>query len=525
MPSTFKSASKIMVAVMGSRVLGLLREMLLNALFGAGKELDALIAAFRLPNLLRDLFAEGALSTAFVTTFSKKLSTENKEAAFRLANLVLTTLLLFMLLVVLLGIIFSDALIHLTNPGFLKIEGKHELTVQLTRILFPFILLVSLAAVYMGLLNSLGRFGLPATASSAFNLVSILSGLALGWWMDPSFGPSSIYGFAIGTVIGGVAQLLIQVPQAIQLGYRFRWNFNLRDPSLRQVFLLMAPAIVGGAAVQINVLVNGTFASYLGDGAVTYLYNAFRLVQLPIGLFGVAIATVTLPSVSGSAALADLNSFRAKIQEGLQLLFFFSLPAALGCTVLAEPIIRLIYERGAFTSADTEQTALMLQAFSLGLAAYAGIKVLAPAFYALNLARIPLRISLIGIGLNFGLNLFFLKVLKLGLASLPLATSLVAIINFSQLAFALRPQLKGLSDGNLGKNFLKTLLASLLMGASLLLLWLALPNTANPWLHAAFLFSAIFLGMLIYFGCCHFLKVPEYLSLLGTLQRRLARSS
>ncbi len=521
MPSTAKSASKIMAAVMGSRVLGLLREVILNAIFGAGKELDALIAAFRIPNLLRDLFAEGALSTAFVTTFSKKLTTEGKEEAFRLANLVMTALILLMTVVVLLGIVFSDNLVHLTNPGFFESAGKGELTIELTRILFPFILLVSLAAVYMGLLNSLGSFGLPASASTAFNLVSIVSGLALGWWLDPGFGPRAIYGFAIGTVIGGAAQLLIQVPKAISLGYRFRFNFQFKDSGLKQILILMTPAVIGGAAVQVNVLVNGYFASFLGDGAITYLYNAFRLVQLPIGLFGVAIATVILPSVSRSAAVADLPAFRSKIQEGLQLVFFLCLPAAVGCAVLAEPIIRMIYERGAFHAEDTRQTALVLQAFCLGLAGYAGIKVLAPAFYALDLPRIPLRVSLIGIVLNLILNLLFLRVLDLGLASLPLSTSLVALLNFGQLALALRPRLNGLGDSTLLPSLLKIFTACALMGLLLLIIVKIAPFPPGFLPSSARLAALISFGALLYLGTCYLLKIPELLSVIQNIQRRL----
>jgi len=509
-----------MAAVFGSRVLGLVREIVLNAIFGPGKELDALIAAFRIPNLLRDLFAEGALSTAFVTTFSKKLATGNKEEAFRLANLVMTTLLLFMTVVVLIGILFSDTLVHLTNPGFFLIEGKGDLTIQLTRILFPFILFVSLAAVYMGLLNSLGSFGLPASASTAFNIVSIISGLALGWIFDPQLGSRAIYGFAIGTVIGGVAQLLIQVPKAIQFGYRFHLNFNFRDAGLRQILILMTPAVIGGAAVQVNVLVNGYFASFLGDGSVTYLYNAFRLVQLPIGLFGVAIATVTLPAIARSAATTDLSAFRSKIQEGLQLTFFFSLPAAVACAVLAPLIIQVIYQRGAFTAHDTTQTAYVLQAFCIGLAGYAGIKVLAPAFYALDLPSIPLRVSLLGIALNLGLNLLFIKIFNLGLASLPLSTSLVALINFSQLAWSLRNRLSGLGDSSLIPNLLKVTIASALMGTLLAGLLILVPHPSNSWLTGMLLAFLISFGGLSYLGLSHLLKIPELQNLLNILQRK-----
>jgi putative peptidoglycan lipid II flippase len=520
--SAARSATKIMAAIFGSRILGLVREVILNNIFGPGRVLDAYYAAFRIPNLLRDLFAEGALSTAFVTTFSKKLEIQGKEEAFRLANLVLTALFLFMIAVVLLGILLTDPIVHLTNPGFFQEPGKGELTISLTRVLFPFILVVSLAAVYMGLLNSLGSFGLPASASSAFNVVSILSGLALGWWIDPAFGPKSIWGFAFGTVIGGIAQLLIQVPKAVQLGHRFRLLVDFADPGLRQVLTLMIPAVIGGAAVQINVLVNGFFASYLGDAAVSWLNNAFRLAQLPIGLFGVAVATVTLPSASRSAAAADLGAFREKIQQGLRLTFFLSVPSAIGCAVLAPLLIRVIYERGAFTPEDTLQTSIALQAFCLGLAGYSGIKVLAPAFYALDLPRIPLRVSLFGIVLNILLNLLFLNVLGLGLAGLPLATSLVALLNFSQLAWQLRGKLQGLGGRTLAPALLKMLAASSIMGAALWALLAGLPVPSGFGSSLLALLTAVILGSGLYFALCAAFRLPE-MSLGSKILQKLRR--
>ena len=431
--SSGKSAFVIMVAILGSRILGLVREMVLNSIFGLSHQLDAFYAAFRSPNLLRDLFAEGALSTAFVTTFSKKLTTDGKAAAFRLANLVLSTLSVFMLGICILGIVFSEQLVLLLSPGFADIPGQVKLTTELTRILFPFIGLVSLAALYMGLLNSLGSFGLPASASTVFNAVSILTGLACGWCFDPHFGPNSIYGFAIGTVVGGLFQLLMQVPKASSLGYHPRWIWNLRDPDLQRVFKLMTPAVIGGAAVQVNVMVNGFFASYLAEGSVTALNNAFRLMQLPIGLFGVAIATVTLPFVSQSAARSDFNAFRQQLGRSLRQAFFLTLPASIGLALLAEPIIRIIFQRGRFSASDTEITALVLQAYAGGLAFYAAIKVLAPVFYALDKPQIPFRVSVFGILLNLGFNLLFLKGMNLGLISLPVTTSMIALLNFTQL--------------------------------------------------------------------------------------------
>lgn len=502
-----------MAAVMGSRVLGLVREMVLNAIFGAGKELDAFIAAFRFPNLLRDLFAEGALSVSFVTTFSKKMETEGKEKAFRLASLVLSSLCIVMGVITLVGIFGSEWLVKLITPGFYATPGKAELTVQLTQILFPFIFFVSLAAVYMGLLNSLGSFGLPASASTVFNAVSMVMGLGIGWWMDPHFGPKAIYGFAIGTVIGGIAQLVIQIPRGAKLGYKPRWLLDWKDSGLKQVCILTLPAIVGGAAVQVNVLVNTWFASYLGDGAVTWLNNAFRLMQLPIGMFGVAVATVTLPSVSRSAANENLGEFRDKVSEGLRLALFLTVPASVGLAILAEPIIGTIYQRGAFTLFDTTQTAVALQMYAIGLASYACIKVIAPTFYALDAPKIPVRVSIIGIILNIILSFVFIRVLGLGIAGLPLSTSLVALINVTELSFILRKKLGNF--GNMPLFIAKLTTSALGMGICvhhLYKIWGQLCLTFSA--RMFFLIVAIPVGVVIFGGLAWILQMKEMHSLL-----------
>ncbi|NBQ64228.1 MAG: murein biosynthesis integral membrane protein MurJ [Verrucomicrobia bacterium] len=409
-----KGTSRVMLAIGTSRILGLVREVLLNTVLGAGKELDALIAAFRIPNLLRDLFAEGALSTAFVTTFSQKLAKEGKAAAYRLANNVNTLLFIVLTAIVGVGILEADFLVHFFNPGFTAIPGKTELTVELTRILFPFILFLSLAAVYMGLLNSLHHFGLPALASAVFNLVSIGLGLLMAWWLDPRFGPKSVYGFAIGVLVGGLAQWLVMVPRALSVGYHGHWLIDFRDPGLRQVLRLLGPASIGAAAIQVNVLVNGYFASYLENGSVTCLNNAFRLIQLPIGLFGVAVATVTLPHLARHAALEEKKALQDRLLVGVRQTLFLTLPAAIGLFLLAEPVIASIYQYGRFTADDTARTALALKGYALGLVSY----------------------SLTGIFLNAGLNYLLIRVYHLGILGLTLSVASTATLNILQLVWA-----------------------------------------------------------------------------------------
>src|SRR5882762_5153632 len=313
------------IAILCSRVLGLIREVIFAALFGAGKNLDAFLMAFRVPNMLRDLFAEGALSTAFITTFSKKIATEGDDSAWRLANKVATLTVVFMSVVTLLGILFAPQLVAVMTWWSWSPE-KTALTILLTRIMWPFILLVSLAALVMGMLNAKHVFGMPAMASSFFNLGSIIGGVALCYWLEPQadwrhphFGERGLVGLSIATLIGGFLQLIVQFPALRRIGFRFRPDFKWRDPGVRTILALMGPATIAASAVQINVAVNSGFASKLGDGAMTWLNVAFRLMQLPLGLFGVAVATVTLPLVSRSAAVGNMDEFRAILARGIRL--------------------------------------------------------------------------------------------------------------------------------------------------------------------------------------------------------------
>ncbi len=507
--------SRVMVAIGASRILGLVREILLNTFLGAGRELDALIAAFRIPNLLRDLFAEGALSTAFVTTFSQKLAKEGKESAFRLASNVNTLLFVVLFLIVAAGIIFADPLVRLLNPGFAVVPGKIELTIELTRILFPFILFLSSAAVYMGLLNSLHHFGLPAAASAVFNFVSIGVGVLLAWLLDPTFGQRSVYGFAIGVLVGGLAQWLVMIPRAISLGYRPRWLIVWNDPGLKQVLRLLGPASVGAAAVQVNVMINGFFASYLENGSVTCLNNAFRLIQLPIGLFGVAVATVTLPHLARHAALNDTIALRDRLLVGLRQTIFLTLPAAIGLFLLAEPIIASIYQYGRFTSGSTALTALALRGYSLGLVSYACMKVVAPAFSAIDRPGIPLRVSLLGIFLNLTLNYLLIRVYNLGILGLTLTTASVATLNIIQLAWASHRYVGSFREPEFLRALGKILLSCLILAGVLLLGMVFIHPLSGPLLvRIAGTLALVTLGIATYFLTARWLKLPDLALLL-----------
>ena len=455
-PRTGRATAIVGAAVLCSRLLGLVREILFNALFGT-KTLQYFITAFRVPNLLRDLFAEGALSTAFITVFSKKIATEGDGSAWRLANRIGTLTLSVMGVITVLGMIFAPQLIGVFAGGFAGEDAK--LTAQLTSVMFPFILMVSLAAQVMGMLNAKHVFGWPAMASSFFNIGSIVGGIAIARWMDHGFGRHALFGLAWGTLIGGFLQLTIQFPSLRRIGYHPRLDFHWRDSGVMEVLRTMAPAVVAASAVQVNVMVNTSFATHCEDGSVAWLNNAFRLMQLPLGMFGVAIGTVALPLLSRSAALGNRDEFRAALSRGIRLVFFLTVPASVGLWMLSEPILSVIYEHKKVTWYDIEQSAGALRYYTLGLAAYAGMKVLAPAFYAIGRRKTPMVISFIAMGTNYGLNVYFTK-LGYGHRGLALSTGIVALTNFALLYWCMRREIATLGTKKLALALVKIFLAS-----------------------------------------------------------------
>lgn len=521
--SSTRAAGVVGLAVLCSRLLGLVREQVFAALFGGSGSMDAFVVAFRAPNLLRDLFAEGALSTAFVTTFSKKIVAEGEQSAWKLANKVGTLTIIFMSVVTLIGIFFSPQLIGSFLGGGFSPE-KAEFTVLLTRIMWPFILLVSLAALVMGLLNAKHVFGMPAMASSFFNLGSIIGGVFCAWLVDPHFGPRSLIGMSIGVVIGGFLQLVVQWPSLKRVGYSFSFDMEWRDEGVRTVLRLMGPAIVAASAVQVNVMVNSSFASYLGDGPVAWLNYAFRLMQLPLGIFGVAIGTVTLPLVSRHAAAGDTDQFRSTLARGMRLAFFLTIPSAIGLVLLAEPIISVIYQRGRFDAATAQQTADALKFYALGLVAYSGIKVLAPAFYAVDRRKTPMLVSFLAIGTNLALNWYLTFKLQMGHRGLALSTGLVALINFLLLYFLMRSHVRGLQGGKMLATLIKTSIAGIgLAGVCLAAMHWALAD----WAHMGFMPKALWLigtiaaGALVFFGLALGLRVEEITEVRALLMRKL----
>ena len=521
-----KAAGIVGMAVMCSRVLGLIREQVFAWLFGGGKEMDAFTVAFRTPNLLRDLFAEGALSTAFVTTFSKKIATEGEAAAWQLANKVATLASIFMSGVVVVGIVVAPIVVHVLAPGFADTPGKMELTAFLAQLMYPFILLVSLGALVMGMLNARNVFGIPAMASSFFNIGSIVGGVTLAWWLDPTFGPKALVGLALGTVVGGALQLAVQIPSLRRLGYHYRPDFAWRDEGVRTILRTMGPAIVAASSVQVNVMVNTWFASWLENGSAYRLNIAFRLMQLPLGVFGVAIGTVTLPLLSRIAAAGDRGEFGAVLGRGMRLAFVLTLPATIGLMMLSRPIISLLYEHGKFNAHATDQAAIALQGYALGLCAYSALKILSPAFYAIDKRRTPMVVSFISIALNALVNWLFTFKFGWGIRGLALGTGCVAITNFLLLYILMRRETSALGGRELAVTLGKLAVAGGVLAAVCWSVehWLAAGWVSIPFLpRAALLLGTIAIAAGAFFGTALLLRIEELEDIAGLVKRKLGR--
>ena len=447
-------------ATLASRVLGLLRDQVLAAFFGAGNDMDAFVVAFRIPNLVRDLFAEGAMSAAFVPTFTRELTLRGKRDAWRLGNNVLNALLVATGVIVVAGIVFARPLIGLYAGDFASVPGKLELTVRLTRVVLPFLTMVAVAAAAMGMLNSLHHYFVPALSPAMFNAATIVLVIALAPLM-PRFGLPPIMAVAIAALAGGLGQIAIQWPALRREGFRYERVFDPRDPGLRRMLLLMGPGTIGMAATQVNLFVNTLLATGQGTGAASWLTYAFRLMYLPIGLFGVSIGTAVLPAVSRHATSGDTAGIRHTVSRGLAMMLMLNVPATLGLMVLATPIVQLLFERGHFLPADTAATASALRLYAVGLIGYSAVRIASPTFYAIGESRTPALVSACAIAVNVIASVTLVR--AIGFQGLALGTSIAAIVNAALLLGLLRQRLGGLEGGRLLTTLGKVTVSSIVM--------------------------------------------------------------
>jgi putative peptidoglycan lipid II flippase len=507
-----RAAGKVSFAVFVSRILGLVRDQVFAKLFGAGLYNDAWLVAFRIPNLLRDLFAEGALSAAFVPTFTDFLHKKGRAEAWVLANLVLSALLVLLGGFALVLSIFSESFVYLLAAGFADVPGKVEITADLLKVLSPFLMLIAMASVGMAILNTLNHFFIPALAPALFNVALI----GAGFFLVPQFerwGILPIHAMGVGALVGGLLQYGMQLPLMRQHGYRFRFRIDLAHEGVRKIARLIAPAIVGVSAVQINVLVNTQIASFLQEnGPVSWLSYAFRIIYLPIGLFGVAVGVVNLRDVSLLATQEKWEELKETVANSIKLISILAIPSAVGLMVLAVPIVHVLFERYAVIF------------YSLGLFAYSCLKVYVPTFYALNDTRTPVRISLMAVLSNLFFNLilvFFILPAEYAYVGLAFGTALSVTLSSVWLARSLQGRLGSLRDYHVIPTFLKTVAAAGVMGVVVYFLnrfferfWMEM----DLWQELVALTSYILVGIAVYFGCCLLLRIEETQHLIRRLK-------
>ncbi len=525
-----RHAGTVGAATLLSRVLGLVREQVMATLFGAGLATDAFNVAFRIPNLLRDLFAEGAMSSAFVPTFTEYQKVRGQDEAWALGRQLLVALFAVLAGLCVVGWALAPGLVRLFAPGFAAVPGKLELTVQLTRAMLPFLPAVALAAAAMGMLNARGRFAIPALAPALLNVGMVAGGLALIPVCE-AWGQPRILAMALGVVLGGIAQFAVQLPALHAEGFRLRFERPRRHAGVARVASLMVPAAVGLAATQLNLFVSTLIASLLAQGSVSWLGYAFRLMQLPIGVFGVALATVSLTGLSQAAVDRDMPALKATLSATLRLVFTLTVPASLWLAVMARPLVGLLYEHGRFGSFDTVQTADALVMYCIGLPAFAATGVLTRTFYALGETATAVKASFGAVAVNLALNLLFIGPLRfLGLEhlGLALATSVTALTNLVQLALYLRGRIGPIGGRRMLASAGRTLAAAALaLLPSLVALFLLGDGWRGGWVREGVIVgSSLLLSIALGWAAMKLLGVeelPAVAALGGAVLGRLRR--
>jgi len=499
-----RSFGVVSIATFLSRILGLIREMVIAFYFGASMAADSFFVAFQIPNIMRMLLAEGSLNVSFIPVFSETLIKKGKKEALELANVTFTMLTIILAIITLLGIMFASPFIKIMVPGFAKVPGKIELTILLTRITLPFIFLISLAALSMGILNSLRRFAAPALAPVFYNLGVILS----VFFLFPHF-QLSILSLAFGVLLGGFLQLAFQVPFLKKNGVNLSSHFCLQNPGLRKMGKNIVPAIFGSAIYQVKIFINNFLASFLPPGSVSYLNYGYRLLEFPLGIFVYSISSVVLPSFSSLAANNEIAKLKETYVFSLRVAMFIVIPAMVGLAVLSLPIISVLLERGSFTSGETLQTSRALFYYSLGLWAISGLRITVQVFYSLHDTKTPLKVGIINVLTHILFSILLMRPLQHG--GLALALSLTSILHFLILLSWLRKKIGPLGMKSALPSLAKTIFASLIMGG--VCYWIS--GQINWLTPGDFLKRLVWLlitisgGTGVFFGVCAWLRCPE----------------
>ncbi len=492
--------------------------MVIAMAFGSSASADAFFVAYRIPNMQRRILGEGAVTAAFIPVFTETLTLKGEHAAWKMTANLFNILLIVLSLASLTILIFSPAVISVFAPGFLDEPGKFELTVKLTRWMAPYLFFIGLAAFCMGILNTLKVFALPAATPILQNIVMILSVLIIAPKME-----EPIMGLAIGVLVGGALQLAIQLPAVFKKGMRFQKTLNFKQNEIIKITKLMGPVILGLAVYELNIMVDTLLASLLPGGSISYLYYGNRLVQLPLGIFAIALGVVLLPTLSGQAAKGNLKQLIQTLGFSIRLILFVTIPATVGLIMLREPIVNTLWERGEFLPSTTEGTAIALLYYSIGLCAYSGVKIIAPAFYSLQDTKTPAKIGIYSMVLNIFLNLILMGPLQHG--GLALATSLAALFNVALLIHHLRKRLGLIGGKKILNSTLKMLSSAIAMGFVTYLCRESFFHVSDPFsTRLLALVACIFFGILVYALISHFTKNEEWHFLLDLRKKKQMRA-
>lgn len=509
-----RAAGVVGFGTLMSRILGFIRDIVIAAIFGTGVSADAFFVAFRIPNLFRRLVGEGALTVAIIPVFTEYISTHSKEEVRRLVGSAIYFFAFVLLTITLVGMVFSPLLVKIISPGFIQVQGKLSLAIRLTRLIFPYLFFIGLVALFMGVLNSVRHFAAPAISPVWLNISIILSAIFL-----TSLFTEPVYALGIGVLIGGVIQLLFQLPFLRLHGLSPIFRTSVCPEPIRRIARLMVPAIVGGGVYQLNILVTTRFASDLASGSVSYLYYADRLVQFPLGIFGIALSTAVLPTISHQAYLKDWKGFKDSLSYSLRLVAFISIPSMVGLMVLGVPVISLLFQRGEFVYQDTINTADALFYYSFGLVAFGGVKIVSSAFYSMKDTKTPVKVGCIALIANIVFSLLLMGPLKHG--GLALATSLASILNLMLLLIILRMRVGQLGLKEVFLSIAKTTIASMLMGITVYLIsiridWLH----GSGWLPLFYLIVCIIAGILVFVTLSRLLNNKELSSIMDIIRQR-----
>ena len=512
-----RAAGVVGLATFLSRIFGFLRDMVVAGLFGAGFATDAFFVAFRIPNLLRRLFAEGSLTISFVPVFTEYLKKKSKEDAIGLANTVFTLLSIILVIVTLIGILISPLIVRIIAPGFTGLPDKYELTVFLTRLMFPYIFFISLVALCMGILNSLRHFAAPALAPVILNICIIGAAIFLrNLFEEP------ITALAVGVLTGGVLQLAMQFPFLTKMGVRLRPNFNFQHPGVRKIGILMIPAVFGAAVYQINIFVSTLLASFLPSGSVSYLYYADRIVQLPLGVFAIAVGTASLPSLSEQAVSGNFGEMKKTISFSFRLIMFITIPAMIALIALRVPIISVLFQRGEFDCRSTILTSQALLYYAVGLWAFSGVRVVVSAFYSLQDTKTPVKVAIIALIVNIILSVILMYPLRHG--GLALATSIASAVNIIILCVLLRRRIGRFLDRKFYGSTFKIIVSSLAMWGGIVSVDYIFPWNNEALFNSKFLIlaSEIAVGLITFLIFSCILKCSEMITVLGIVKKNWA---